>query len=261
MIVCHPGQIRFGNVFDFHARLTPQAGSPARLMSTMDASGIARAVVVAGGLIDLETLSRQVVDGGHADVAADNGAVLAACARPDGRLVPMYFANPHGDVGEYRRAAAHFRGLELSPAVHGMGFDDPRLMAFVAVAAASGHPVYVVCLGRPGTRSRDLVILARQFPAVTFVFGHCGFIGIDAHGIAQIAPQENIVAETSGCLAVVARRAIDLLGGDRVLFGSEYPSQHPGVELAKLAALGLSPDTWQRVAWRNAHRLLGEEAP
>jgi hypothetical protein len=42
MIVCRPGRIRFGNVFDFHARLTPQAGSPAQLMSTMDASGIAR---------------------------------------------------------------------------------------------------------------------------------------------------------------------------------------------------------------------------
>jgi len=69
----------------------------------------------------------------------------------------------------------------------------------------------------------------------------------------------NIVAETSGCLTVVARLAIERLGPDRVLFGTEYPLQHPSVELAKFAALDLSPEVWHRIAWRNAHRLLGEE--
>ncbi len=240
-------------VFDFHARLV--RGAP--LLSTMDDVGITRAMVVAGGVVDLDTLSRHIVDGGYVDTDADNNAVLAACVGSDGRLVPMYFGNPHGDVAEYRRVAPRFRGLELSPAVHGMRFDDPRLSAFVAVAAAHGHPVYTVCLGRPGTRPGDLVALARQFPATTFVFGHCGFIGVDTFGLAEIAPQDNIVAETSGCFSVVARRAIDLLGAERVLFGTEYPLQHPGVELAKFAALELSPATWRQVAWHNAHRLLG----
>jgi uncharacterized protein len=243
-------------VFDFHARLAPGAGT--RLLSTMDGNGIARAAVVAGGVVDLDALSRHIVDGGYVDADADNDAVLAACTASNGRLVPMYFGNPHRDVAGYRRVAPHFRGLELSPAVHGARFDDPRLMAFVAVAAALGHPVYVVCLGRPGTRPGDLVVLARQFPTTTFVFGHCGFIGVDTKGIAEIAPRDNIVAETSGCFSVVARRAIDLLGAERVLFGTEYPLQHPSVELAKFAALGLPPATWRQVAWRNAHRLLGE---
>ncbi|MFE2617701.1 amidohydrolase family protein, partial [Micromonospora chalcea] len=46
---------------------------------------------------------------------------------------------------------------------------------------------------------------------------------------------------------------------DRVVFGSEYPLQHPAVELAKFQALRLPPEQWRRVAWDNAHRLLGEE--
>jgi predicted TIM-barrel fold metal-dependent hydrolase len=240
-------------VFDFHARLVPGA----RLLSIMDDTGIARAMVAAGGVVDIDTLSRHIVHGGHTDATPDNDAVLAACTGSDGRLVPMYFGNPHGDVEEYRRVAPLFRGLELSPAVHGMRFDDPRVMAFVAVAASQRHPVYTVCLGRPGTRPGDLVALARRFPATTFVSGHCGFIGVDTSGIAEIAPQENIVAETSGCFSVVAHRAIDLLGPERVLFGTEYPLQHPAVELAKFAALGLAPSIWRQVAWHNAHRLLG----
>jgi predicted TIM-barrel fold metal-dependent hydrolase len=240
-------------VFDFHARLVRGA----QLLSTMDGVGITRAMVAAGGVVDVDTLARHIVDGGHVDTDADNDAVLAACAGSNGRLVPMYFGNPHGDVAEYRRVAPRFRGLELSPAVHGVRFDDPRLLAFVAVAAELEHPVYVVCLGRPGTRPGDLVVLARRFPTTTFIFGHCGFIGVDTFGLAEIAPQHNIVAETSGCFSVVARRAIDLLGAERVLFGTEYPLQHPAVELAKYAALGLPATTWRQVAWDNAHRLLG----
>jgi predicted TIM-barrel fold metal-dependent hydrolase len=41
-----------------------------------------------------------------------------------------------------------------------------------------------------------------------------------------------------------------------VLFGSEYPLQHPSIELAKFAALNLTPERWRKVAWHNAQRLL-----
>jgi predicted TIM-barrel fold metal-dependent hydrolase len=246
-------------IFDFHARLTPRPDAARRLLSTMDSCGIARAAVAAGGVIDLDRLSAQITEGGHSEADADNAAVLAACEASGGRLVPFHFANPHRGPDEYRRTADRFRGLELSPAVHGVGFDDPRVLDLVAVAARVGHPVYTVCLTRPGQGSADLVRLAETFPDVTFVFGHCGSIGIDTHAVGLIAPVANIVAETSGCLSVVARTALERLGPDRVVFGTEHPLQHPSVELAKLRALDLDPASWRQVAWHNAHRLLAEE--
>jgi len=200
-----------------------------------------------------------VVDGGHVETTADNDAVLAAATGSGGRLVPFYFANPYAGPQPYRRQAQLFRGLELSPAVYDIGFLDPRTVALIRIAAEAGHPVYAVCLGRPGARAADLIELARQFPTVPFVYGHCGWTAIDTHGLNQIACQANIVAETSGCLTSVARVALDRLGPDRVLFGTEYPLQEPAVELAKLAALRLDPASWAKVAWRNAHRLIGEE--
>jgi uncharacterized protein len=145
--------------------------------------------------------------------------------------------------------------------VYGIGFDDARTAALVEVAAEAGHPVYAVSLPRPGSRTEDLVTLARSFAGVTFVFGHCGCVGIDAAGIAAVAPQPNIVAETSGCFSVIARLALQQLGAERVLFGTEYPLQHPQVELAKFACLGLAAPLWCAVAWTNAHRLLHEEIP
>jgi uncharacterized protein len=248
-------------VFDFHVRLGPGTPTVDRLLSTMDSWGVARAGVAAGGLLDLDRLSAQILTGAHADVDADNDGVRRACRTAADRLLPFYFANPWRRPTEYRDLAERFRGLELSPAVHGIGFDDPRTAELVAVAEQAGHPVYVVCLGRPGTTAADLVALARRFPAVTFVFGHCGFIGIDSHALTVIAPQPNILAETSGCFTIVARLAVQRLGCDRVLFGTEYPLQHPRVELAKFASLELPEPSWQQIAWRNAHRVFGEETP
>jgi predicted TIM-barrel fold metal-dependent hydrolase len=246
-------------IFDFHARLRPGPQALPALLAVMDCAGITRAAVAAGGLLDLDRLSAQIVHGGQSTVDADNAAVLAACHDSGGRLVPIYFANPHDRTGAYARDGRQYRGVEISPAVHGVRFDDRRVAALVDVAAGLGHTVYTVCVVGPGGGTADLIGLARRFPEVTFVFGHCGFIGVDTHALEAIAPQPNIVVETSGCFTVVVRLAIERLGPGRVLFGTEYPLQHPSVELAKYAALDLPAAPWQQIAWDNAHALLAEE--
>lgn len=247
-------------IFDLHARLAPRPGAAETLLSTMDRFGIDRALVSAGGVIDIDLMSRQVIEGGGVDVDADNDAVLAACERHDGRLLPLFFANPHRDPGVYRDRAAEFRGVEISPAVHGIDLTDDRTIALVSVAAEFGHPVYIVCLGRPGAGAADLITLAKRFPDVTFVLGHCGFVGIDLYALNLIAPFTNILAETSGCYTFVVKAALDRLGADRVLFGSEYPLQHLSVELAKIEALDLDAEILHKVMWSNACRLLQERA-
>lgn len=246
-------------ILDFHARLVPVPGAADRLLLTMDAWGIDRAVVCAGGMIDLDRLSTQIIEGGQVETDADNDAVLADCHRSDGRLVPFFFGNPHTDPDNYRDRAGEFRGLEISPAVHGVPLTDERITGLVEVAGEHRHPVYVVCLGRPGASVVDLVTLAEKFPAVTFVLGHCGFIGIDMYAINKIASTDNIAAETSGSYTGIVRAALERLGPGRVLFGTEYPLQHPSVELAKLRALELGADSWRSVMWGNAHRILGED--
>jgi predicted TIM-barrel fold metal-dependent hydrolase len=247
-------------MFDFHARLTPRAGEPAALLAAMDDAGIRRAAVSAGGLLDLDRLSAQINDGGRSAVTADNEWVRARCAESGGRLLPFFFADPERDVAAYRDHAGEFRGLEISPAVHGFRLDDPGVRALAAIAEAARHPVYVVCLGRPGTRTADLVRLAREFPAVTFVWGHCGHTGLDVQGLTEIGPAGNVVAETSGCLTATAALAVRRLGARRVVFGTEYPLQDPRVEVAKVAGLRLGRPDLRAVVWDNACRLLEEQS-
>ena len=246
-------------VLDFHVRLAPRPGAGERLLSTMDECGLERAVVCAGATIDLDRLSRQLIEGGHIETDADNDTVLETCAGADGRLLPFFFANPHRSPDVYRERAAQFCGLEVSPAVHGVGLTDPRVIELVAVAAEFGHPVYTVCLDRTGAGVADLVSLSRKFPQVNFVLGHSGIGNIDLYALTLIRDEPNILLETSGGYTCVAEAALSRLGPLRVLFGSEYPLQHPTVELAKFRALRIPPEQWRQVAWDNAHRLLGEE--
>lgn len=243
-------------MFDFHARLTPGPGAADRLLAAMDAAGIAGAAVCAGGIVDLDRLAVQVIDGGRSKALADNEGVRRACASSGGRLVPFFFADPYRDAAAYREAAPGYRGLEISPAVHGFRLDAPGVGALAETAAAAGHPVYVVTLGRPGTRAADLVALAGRHPDVTFVSGHCGHTGLDAAGLARFADRPNIAVELSGCFTAVARLAVRRLGAERVLFGTEHPLQDPAVELAKLRALRLSPAELALVCGGNARRLL-----
>lgn len=243
-------------VIDFHVRLAPGPDSVARLLAAMDTSGIDRAVICPGGTLSLDQLSRQVIEGGGITAAADNDAVLDACKRDDGRLVPYFFANPHQDPAHYADHGADFAGMEISPAVHAVGLDDARTTQLVELARDFGHSVYVVCIARPGCQVADLVALAERYPEVTFVLGHAGVTPIDLYALDLIAPHPNVVLETSGGYLLVTREAVRRLGADRVLFGSEYPLQRPELELDKIRYADLDEDAWRQVVWSNAHRVL-----
>ncbi len=250
-------QVHEQKIFDFHARLIPDNTSLNRLIRMMDDLHIKCAVVSAGGTIPLGQLSRQIIEGGFADVDADNDFVLDACTRAKGRLVPFYFANPRRDPDHYRDRANQFSGLELAPAVHGVALNDSRTSALIEIAATVGHPVYLHCLIRNGFSVTDLVVLANQFPSVNFVLGHSGIGHIDLYGIDLISKTNNVLLETSGGYTRVIQYALERLGPNRLLFGTEYPIQHPAVELAKYRVLNLDSTTWEQVAWINACRILG----
>lgn len=243
-------------IIDFHARIGPSKAASRQLLLGMDQYGISQAVVCAGGILSLDQLAEQIMVGGQVEHDADNLALLELCAGSGDRLLPFYFGNPHTEPDAYRAVADQFRGLELSVAVHGIGFADPRLIRWVQAATEAGHPIYLVCLARDGSTAEDLATLAKAFPDTTFVLGHCGFIGIDVWSLNRIADSCNVLAETSGCYTGIARLAVQRLGADRVLFGTEAPLQHPGVEMAKIHALELDPISWSKVLWGNAVEVL-----
>ena len=50
---------------------------------------------------------------------------------------------------------------------------------------------------------------------------------------------------------------MDLIGEDRVMYGSDIPFHDPAVEIARICAAGLTRDQLEKVFYTNAKRTLG----
>ena len=98
------------------------------------------------------------------------------------------------------------------------------------------------------------------FPRQTFVLGHSGLHQFeDALALAQ--RHDNTVLETSFQHHTRIRRALDALGSERVVFGSDWPAGDPAVALKQARRAARSDDELERILHRNAQRLLGAVAP
>ena len=104
-------------------------------------------------------------------------------------------------------------------------------------------------------------LLAAEYPDVPFIIPHLGSFSDDWRAqqalIDPLVRHPNVFTDTSGVrrfdlLEQAARRA----GARKILFGSDGPWLHPGVELAKVRALRLPPEQEQLVLGGNLLRLI-----
>jgi predicted TIM-barrel fold metal-dependent hydrolase len=241
---------------DAHAHLPPADDGEGRLVGVMDQLGIERTIIVAGGTVPPRELARRLAEGGEHDTPIDNARVLARARTTRQRLLPFFFANPMREPTEYREVGRDFFGLKFAPGVHGVVYADERLRRYVAVAAELGHSVYAHCLDRDGLRVKDYVALAADFPGVTFMLGHAGIGPIDFDAVERLKDAPNVLFETSGGFSAICGEAVRQLTAARVVFGSEFPLQHPKLELEKIRLLGLDAEAEALILGGNARRLL-----
>jgi hypothetical protein len=88
-------------------------------------------------------------------------------------------------------------------------------------------------------------LLAQEYPDVNFVIPHLGSFADDWRAqiafIDHLARHPNIYTDTAGVRRFdILEQAVQRAGARKILFGSDGPWLHPGVELAKVRALGLS---------------------
>ena len=87
-------------------------------------------------------------------------------------------------------------------------------------------------------------LLATQYPQVNFIIPHLGSFADDwkaqMNMIDHLVRHPNIYTDTSGVRRFdILKKAFQRVGANKVLFGSDGPWLHPGVELAKIKALHL----------------------
>jgi len=193
----------------------------------------------------------------YGEYARANREVASIVARHPGRLILFAAVHPRGDRGRIGEMLAHAvrrlgaRGLK----VHRM--DAPITREVCDAARALRLPVLYDVAGSTGL----IEMVAPQYPDVAFIVPHLGSFGDDwrAHVavIDQLVRFPNVYADTSGVrgfdyLVEAVRRA----GPRKLVFGSDGPQLHPGVELEKVRLLGLRPREQAMVLGGTLARLL-----
>jgi uncharacterized protein len=104
-------------------------------------------------------------------------------------------------------------------------------------------------------------LLAREYPQVQFVIPHLGSFADDWRAqsglIDFLVRHPNVYTDTSGVRRFdILEEAVGRAGAHKVLFGSDGPWLHPGLELAKVRLLGLPAAEERLILGGNAVRLL-----
>jgi uncharacterized protein len=194
----------------------------------------------------------------HSDYAVANAQVARIVARYPRRLIGFAFVHATRDAGRIRQMIGRavrewgFRGIK----VH--GHDAQATREVCEAARAFRVPILVDVVGQ----AHVVEMLASQYPDVNFIIPHLGSFADDwrAHGpvIDQIARYPNVYADTSGIrrfdyLVAAVRQA----GAHKILFGSDGPWLHPGLELHKIRLLGLAPREQALILGCNLLGLIG----
>jgi len=194
----------------------------------------------------------------HGDYPRANAQVAQIVARYPDRLIGFVFVHTKRDAGRIFRMVKHavtrwnFRGIK----VH--GFEAMPTREVCETAQAFRLPMLVDVISRPEV----IDMFAPEYPKVNFIIAHLGSFTDDWKAHQQVAYQlaryPNVYADTSGVRQFdYIVQAIRRAGAKKVLFGSDGPWLHPGLELHKIRLLGLPPDEQALVLGGNALRLLG----
>lgn len=222
---------------------------PETILGLMDEAGIDRAVVMT---------YRDAPLPGNSDPLE---YIAEACRRYP-RLIGYARMNPHyGDVAisELERAFRDLgmKGLKLHPVSYVMHPTSPETIELIKVAAAWHAPTLFHCGDEEFTLPFQIAAAAAIVPEATIILGHMGgYFHVD-DAIQAAQQHANIVLETSAMpYPAMIRRAVDTIGAERVLFGSDGPGCDPTLEIAKVRAAGLSPDEETLLFSTNYERIL-----
>jgi uncharacterized protein len=183
-----------------------------------------------------------------ADYERANSAVAAIVRRAPHRFFAFCFVHATRDRGRIDHlvdtsiARDGFVGIKVHR------HDAPITREICEAARRHRAPILYDVAGEVA----PIELFATQYPDVAFVIPHLGSFADDwkaqLHLIDMLERHPNVFTDSAGVRRFdLLEQAVARAGAGKLLFGSDGPWLHPGVELAKIDALELRPADRRRV--------------
>jgi predicted TIM-barrel fold metal-dependent hydrolase len=193
----------------------------------------------------------------HSDYRIANRALAKIVRRCEKLLIGFAFVNASRDRGrvhELVREAVEelgFRGLKVHR------HDGGITREICEAARRWSLPVLYDVMGEVAT----IDLFAPEYREVTFIIPHLGSFADDWRAqsacIDALARHPNVYTDTAGVRRFdLLVEAVRRVGPEKIIFGSDGPWLHPGVELFKVRALGLERSDERKVMGGNILRLI-----
>ncbi len=199
---------------------------------------------------------------GFNDYRAANDQVMEAAKQYPDRFIPFCTAFPNQDAeaaaAEIRRCLDQgCKGVKFHPWLQSFPANSSYLYPTLELCADRRIPVLFHTGTPPYSQPFQVMEQARRFPAVPFVIGHFGKIMfLDAVRSAELCP--NVYLETSGAQVADLQFALEHIGAERILFGTDLPiGGAPSAKwnMVKIASAVPDPASRSAIFGENARRL------
>jgi len=201
------------------------------------------------------------------DWRAGNQRTLAALDRNPGRIAGYCVVSPHAPAAEIEaeldRLLAHpgMCGLKFHTSQHAYLFSGPGYQPALEYANARRLPILIHGWESPQAVER----IASRFADARFVLAHAGaaWNGRDEDPNLSVAKQmPNVWVDICGSVAHFGAlpRLVELLGPQKILWGTDATWFDPGPYLYRVLAAPLDDDAKRMILGANAIALLGLEA-
>lgn len=222
-----------------------------------------------------------------ASIPGDEPSVIAASAACPGRFYAFAMINP---TAENADIAPGLHAICLFPAMHRYSLHDPRVETLLQKAVERRCAVFVHCgvltvgirkkLGLPSpfdmrfSNPLDLHGIALRFPQLNFIVPHFG-AGFFREALMLVDLCPNVYLDTSSTnswmrferleLPVVLRRALDIAGPGRLLFGTDSSFFPRGwnqaifeLQVHALSNMGIGTEAARQIFGENLERILAD---
>lgn len=224
------------------------------IVATLDEAGVEKTVMF--------TLS-----GLFHDARRANDEIADAAARHPDRLIPFATVNPRdGDAAleEMERSVKELghRGFKLHPWNSSFFANSPAAHEVARKGEELGVPFIIHSGTPPSSSPLQIAEMARVAPGTDFMLAHMGLPDLWKEALSAAMRYPNIYLETSGTPSLAIRTAVQRLGAERVIYGSDLPfggRENIFFQIQKIKDLELS-DAEERLILRgNAERVLHEK--